>query len=109
MYKEVVSTAKAAEILGVGRARVLQMIHERTITSAYIAAPDGYSGRPGYHISLDELYELAEKRERELNKREPKHVEPSYNREEIKNALADLQICLGMLAETIGRLREGLN
>lgn len=108
LYAEVVSTNKAAEILGVNRSRVVQMIHDHTITTAYMAAPDGYAGRPGYRISLDEVYSLVEKRENEKTKRETKNVEPSYNREAIKNALTDLQTCLGMLAETIGKLKEEL-
>lgn len=105
---EVVSTARAAEILSVGRARVIQMIHDKTITTAYMAAPDGFNGRPGYHISLDELYELVEKRERKKDERNQKKVEPSYNRDEIRNTLEELQTCLYMLAETIGKLKEGL-
>lgn len=106
-YNEFVNTARAAEILGVGRARVIQMIHNQTITTAYMAQPDGYSGRPGYCISLDELYNLVEQRERKNSEREQKN-EPNCDREEIKAALTDLQTCLGMLAETIGRLKEAL-
>lgn len=108
MYNEVVSTARAAEILGIGRSRVIQMIRDHTITTAYIAAPDGYNGRPGYHISLDEVYELAEKRTNKKTERNQKKAEPVYNRDEILNALEELQTCLGMLAETIGKLKEGL-
>ena len=109
MYSgEFVSTARAAEILGVGRARIIQMINDRTITTAYMSAPDGYNGRPGYRISLDELYELVEKRKSKKDGRIQKNVELNYNREEIRNALEELQTCLCMLAETIGKLKEGL-
>ena len=63
MTKEVVSTARASEILGCNRARVIQMIHEGKIKSAYMAPPDGFRGKAGYRISIDELYALVAERE----------------------------------------------
>lgn len=108
MGYEVVNTAKAAEILGCGRARVIQMIHDRTITTAYMDLPDGYVGRPGYKISVDELYSILKKREAEKNKKGNKDQMDKRDMEPIKNALGELQTCLGTLIETIEKLKEEL-
>ena len=109
MYTDVVGTARAAEILGVGRPRIIQMIHDRTITTAYMGVADGFTGRPGYKISVQELYELRDKREKEkTDSKSKKNVESTYDREAIVNALSELQVCLGMLADTIEKLKEGL-
>lgn len=109
LYGDVVGTARAAEILGVGRPRIIQMIHEKTITSAYMGSADGFTGRPGYKISVQELYELKDKREKTKTDSKSKNIEtPTYDREAIKNALSELQVCIGMLTETIEKLKESL-
>lgn len=111
MCGDVVNTRRAAEILGVSRPRIIQMISNRTIKSAYMASPDGFQGRSGYRISVQELYELRDAREKKNQKDEViENVieEPTDDREAIKNALGELQACLSMLAETIGKLKEGL-
>lgn len=70
MYDEVVSTTEAAKILGCGRAMIIKMIHDRTIKTAYMASPDGYVGRPGYRISVDEINELVRLKEEARTNRE---------------------------------------
>ena len=107
--KDVVSTARAAEILGCSRPRVIQLIHEGVIRSAYMAPPDGFRGKPGFRISVDELYRLAEERNgRKTNENANKPVVQSYNTEAIKNALGEIQICLMMLNDSIEKLKGEL-
>ena len=110
MAYEVINTKKAAEILGVSYGYVIQLIHKKVITSAYYGAPDGYCGNPGYIIDREEIETLARegvgKRIRR-NKTE-KQAEPTVNRDDIKQALEEVQTCLGLLTEVIAKLREEL-
>lgn len=110
MAYEVINTKKAAEILGVSRGYVIQLIHKKVITSAYYSAPDGYCGRPGYIIDREEIETLARegvgKRIRR-NKTE-KQVEQAANQDEIKKALDEVQTCFVLLTEAIAKLREEL-
>ena len=110
MAYEVINTKKAAEILGVSYGYVIQLIHKNVITSAYYGAPDGYCGKPGYIIDREEIEALAGKgvgKRIRRNKTE-KQVEQAANRDDIKNALEEVQTCLGLLAEAIAKLREEL-
>lgn len=86
------------------------MIREGIITSAYIGAPDGNPGHSGYRIRVDELYDLAAKREQEKKSRKQtkNKTVPAYDTVAIKSALGDLQICLGMLSDTIEKLKGEL-
>ena len=110
--KDVVNTARAAEILGCSRPRVIQLIHEGVIQSAYMAPPDGFRGKSGFRISVDELYRLAEERSSRKSTKNEKVVDtqvvPSYNTEAIKNALGEIQICLIMLNDSIEKLKGEL-
>lgn len=110
MAYEVINTKKAADILGVSCGYVIQLIHKKVITSAYYGAPDGYCGNPGYIIDREEIETLAHegvgKRIRR-NKTE-KQTEPTINRDDIKEALEEVQTCLGLLTEVIAKLREEL-
>lgn len=109
MKGDVVSTARAAEILGCNRSRIIQMIHDKTITTAYMNSADGFTGRPGYKIEVDELYAILEQREQKRNaKREVKNVESSLNKTAIKDALTELQQCLVMMSDTIEKLKNEL-
>lgn len=111
MYNgDVVNTARAAESLGCSRPRVIQLIREKVITSAYMGAPDGHCGRSGYKISVDELYELAHKREEGNRRRTSNNAasECAIDREAIKKALTDMQACLRMLHDTIDELKGAL-
>lgn len=107
---EVVNTRRAAEILGVSRPRIIQMINDGTIKSAYSGGPDGFPGRSGYRISIQELYDIRDAREKKKNEKIIETVieEPIDDRAEIKKALGELQMCLSALAETIGKLQERL-
>lgn len=105
---DVVNTARAAEILGCNRSRVVQMIHDRTITTAYMGSADGYVGRPGYLMSVDEIYDILEKREEEKNRRNHKDQTKQRDMEPIKDVLGELQVCLSMLIDTIEKLKEEL-
>lgn len=110
MFNEVIGTAEAARILGVTRSRIVNLIHDNVITSVYMGGPDGSLGRPGYRISVEEIYRLAEERDKERNARYKKEDQTANEekREAICNALTDLQACLSMLSETIGKLKEVL-
>lgn len=111
MFYDVVSTQKAAEYLECSRSAVVKMIHDGTITSAYMGSPDGFTGRPGYRIRMDELINLKEAKEVNENKKtrvskeEPAKIPDTFA---IKEALGELQICLSMLSDTIERLKEEL-
>lgn len=111
MAYEMINTARAAQILGVTRPYVIQLIHNKTITTAIYGAPDGYVGKPGYIMELDEIYSLAEagvgKRVRRKKVEEPKE-EQVTSREDIKKALEEVQVALGLLTEAIAKLREEL-
>ena len=109
MAYDVVSTMRASEILGCNRSRVLQMIREGIITTAYIGAPDGNPGRTGYRIRVDELYDLAATRDEKKTRKQTKNkTVPAYDTVAIKSALSDLQICLGMLSDAIEKLKGEL-
>ena len=111
MMYDVINTARAAEYLGCSRSAVVKMIHDGTITSAYMGSPDGFTGRPGYRIRMDELINLKEAKEANENKdtrvskKESAKIPDAFA---IKEALGELQICLGMLSDTIEKLKEAL-
>lgn len=114
MFYDVVSTQKTAEYLECSRSAVVKMIHDGTIASAYMGSPDGFTGRPGYRIRMDELINLKEAKEAKeanenkktrVSKKEPAKIPDTFA---IKEALGELQICLGMLSDTIEKLKEEL-
>lgn len=111
MAYDMINTARAAQILGVSRSYVIQLIHDKTITTAIYGAPDGYVGKPGYIMELHEIYALADagvcKRIRRKKVEEPKKEEET-DREDIKKALEEVQIALGLLTEAIAKLKEEL-
>ena len=113
MAYEMINTARAAQILGVTRPYVIQLIHNKTITTAIYGAPDGYVGKPGYIMELDEIYSLADAgvgkrvRKKKVEVEEPKE-EQVTSREDIKKALEEVQVALGLLTEAIAKLREEL-
>lgn len=108
MLHDVISTSRAADILGCSRSKIIQMINDGAITSAYMGSKDGNVGRPGYRISVTEVYEILERRESKPAVEERTNIEVKTNRDGIKDTLSDLQTCLIMLAETIGKLKDEL-
>lgn len=108
MMRDVISTSRAADILGCSRASIINMINNGTIKSAYMGCADGNVGRPDWRISVTEVHEILEQREHNSTVEKHENVEATSNRDEIKNALNELHTCLIMLAETIEKLQKGL-
>ena len=110
---EVVTTSEASKILGVSIPTVRRLISEHKITTAFERCADGYVGRPGYGMYRYEIEALAEKRKQEASelasKKKVKQVKSkTNNKNNILNALEELQTCLCLLNDTIENLKKEL-
>lgn len=114
-YIEVIRTCEAAQILGCSKVTVNRLIRDGVITTAFMREADGYVGPPGYGMYRDEIVKLRDDGTWRKRKRAKKNdvttvepVETKSNRENMIKALEDLEACLGLLTETIGKLRQSL-
>ena len=114
-YIEVIRTSEAAQILGCSTVTVTKLIRDGVITTAFMRDADGHVGPPGWGMYRHEIVQLAEDGKWRKRKRAKKNeteivkpVETKSNRENVIKALEDLEACLGLLTETIGKLRESL-
>lgn len=112
--KEVIDVKQAAEILGCSRPYVTQLIKKGTITTAFMGAPDGWVGKPGWRMYRDEIESIklpgrGGKREpRKKKEVETPKPEPKKDSATVKKLLGDLKTCLELLIETIGELEKEL-
>lgn len=109
---ELVTVKEASEILGCSTNRVSQMIREGKILTAFEAKSDGFVGRPGYRMYRSEIETIQIEHPVRRSNRRPKpdieQHESSINHEKIKKTLDELQVCLGLLNDLIGQLKEEL-
>ena len=109
---ELVTVKEASEILGCSANHVAQMIRKGKILTAFEARPDGFVGRPGYKMYRSEIETIRiEHPIRHYNRRSKPDIEQresSINHEKIKKTLDELQVCLGLLNDLIGQLKEEL-
>ena len=109
---ELVTVKEASEILGCSINRVARMIREGKILTAFEAKSDGFVGRPGYRMYRSEIETIRiEHPVRRYNRRSKPNIEQresSTNHEKIKKTLDELQVCLGLLNDLIGQLKEEL-
>lgn len=110
---ELVTVKEASEILGCSANHVAQMIRKGKILTAFEAKSDGFVGRPGYRMYRSEIETIRiEHPVRQYNRRPKPDIEKREssinNREKIKKTLDELQVCLGLLNDLIGQLKEEL-
>lgn len=113
MAIDVISVHEAAKILGYSEGHVRQLIKNNVITTAFVQSPDGYGGRPGYGMYRDEIELLARTRVKyakkrktivEVEEREPEKV----TAKDLKPILGEIEACLSLLSECLGKLKEEL-
>lgn len=109
---ELVTVKEASEILSCSANRVVRMIREGKILTAFEAKSDGFVGRPGYRMYRSEIETIRiEHPVRRYNRRPKPDIEQresSIDHEKIKKTLGELQVCLGLLNDLIGQLKEEL-
>lgn len=113
MATDVISVHEAAKILGYCEGYVCQLIRNNVITTAFVRSPDGYGGKPGYGMYRDEIELLARTRVKyakkrktivEVEEREPEKV----TTKDLKPILGEIEACLSLLSECLGKLKEEL-
>lgn len=113
MAIDVITVHEAAKILGYCEGYVCQLIRNNVITTAFMRSPDGYGGKPGYGMYRDEIELLARTRVKyakkrktivEVEEREPEKV----TTKDLKPILGEIEACLSLLSECLGKLKEEL-
>lgn len=113
MAIDVITVHEAAKILGYCEGYVCQLIRNNVITTAFVRSPDGYGGKPGYGMHRDEIERLARTRVKyakkrktivEVEEREPEKV----TTKDLKPILGEIEACLSLLSECLGKLKEEL-
>lgn len=113
MAIDVISVHEAAKILGYCEGYVCQLIRNNVITTAFVRSPDGYGGKPGYGMYRDEIELLAKTRVKYAKKRKTiveveEHEPEKVTAKDLKPILGEIEACLSLLSECLGKLKEEL-
>lgn len=113
-YEQIITVPEAAKILGYCDGYVCQLIRKKVITTAFVRSADGHGGKPGYGMYLSEIETMAKTRVRNAKpKKKIKEDKPVIettvdNHKDVKLILEEIHVCLGLLGECLGKLKEVL-
>ena len=111
-YEQIITVSEAAKILNYSQSSVCKMIRDKVITTAFMRSPDGYGGKPGYGMYRSEIEELAKTRVKykktKKTVKENKPVAEVDKNKEVKLVLEEIHVCLNLLGECLGKLKEVL-